>query len=218
MKIKTIFIKNIISAAIILLALNGCSKKSKQKNSDVDNLLSTNLDKGSYNIKASESEVKWIGKELSTSTHTGTLVLKKGKIDINANGVIYGNVEIDMNTINVTDMGGGGKIKLEGHLRSSDFFDVDKYPSAFITFNSGNNPVFNNQIKLNGTLTIKDITHPISFTAEILQKQPHLMAKASMSFDRSKYDVRFRSGKFFENLGDKLILDDIDIDVLLVTN
>ena len=67
-------------------------------------------------------------------------------------------------------------------------------------------------------MTIKDITHPITFTAELLDIKPSIKAKANLSFDRSKYDVRFRSGKFFENLGDKLILDDINIDVLLVAN
>ena len=211
-------LKNIVSITIIILALNGCSKKSEPKIPSADNLLFNNLEKGSYNIITSESEMKWIGKELSTKTHTGTLMLKNGKIEINDNGVIHGNVEIDMKTINVTDMVGGGKVKLEGHLNSSDFFNVNKYPSAFITFQNGKMPVVNNQIDLTGKLTIKEITHPISFTAELLQVKPTLKVKASMSFDRSKYDVRFRSGKFFENLGDKLILDDIDVAVLMVSN
>ena len=210
--------KFIIPASIIILTLIGCGKKNETKDLKVGNTSSTYLEKGSYDIISTESELKWIGKELSTDTHTGTLVLKNGKIDVNANGVIHGEVEIDMTTITVTDMQGKWGKKLEGHLKSPDFFDVEKYSSAFITFQSDENPIKNNQINLTGELTIKDITHPISFTAELLQKKPTLKAKASMSFDRSKYDVRFRSGKFFENLGDKLILDDIEVDVLLVTN
>ena len=103
-------------------------------------------------------------------------------------------------------------------LKSPDFFGVEKYPNAFIKFHNEKKQIKDSQINLFGELTIKDITHPISFTAELLQKKPTLKAKASMSFDRSEYDVRFRSGKFFENLGDKLILDDIEVDVLLVTN
>ena len=210
--------KFIIPASIIILTLIGCGKKNETKDLKVGNTSSTYLEKGSYDIISTESELKWIGKELSTDTHTGTLVLKNGKIDVNANGVIHGEVEIDMTTITVTDMQGKWGKKLEGHLKSPDFFDVEKYSSAFITFQSDENPIKNNQINLTGELTIKDITHPISFTAELLQKNPTLKAKASMSFDRSEYDVRFRSGKFFENLGDKLILDDIEVDVLLVTN
>ena len=210
--------KFIIPASIIIFTLIGCGKKNETKDIKVGNTSSTYLEKGSYDIINTESELKWIGKELSTDTHTGTLALKKGKIDVNANGVINGDVEIDMTTIIVTDMQGKWGKKLEGHLKSPDFFGVEKYPNAFITFQSDENTIKNNQINLTGELTIKDITHPISFTAELLQKKPTLKAKASMSFDRSKYDVRFRSGKFFENLGDKLILDDIEVDVLLVTN
>ena len=210
--------KFIIPASIIILTLIGCGKKNETKDLKVGNTSSTYLEKGSYDIISTESELKWIGKELSTDTHTGTLVLKKGKIVVNANRVIHGEVEIDMTTITVTDMQGKWGGKLEGHLKSPDFFDVEKYSNAFITFQSDENPIKNNQINLTGELTIKDITHPISFTAELLQKKPTLKAKASISFDRSEYDVRFRSGKFFENLGDKLILDDIEVDVLLVTN
>ena len=210
--------KFIIPVSIIILTLIGCGKKNETKDIKVGNTSSTYLEKGSYDIINTESELKWIGKELSTDTHTGTLALKKGKIDVNANGVIHGEIEIDMTTITVTDMQGKWGTKLEGHLKSPDFFDVEKYSSAFITFQSDENPIKNNQLNLTGELTIKDITHPISFSTELLQTKPSLQAKTSLSFDRSKYDVRFRSGNFFENLGDKLILDDIEIDVLLVTN
>ena len=210
--------KFIIPASIIILTLIGCGKKNETKDLKVGNTSSTYLEKGSYDIISTESELKWIGKELSTDTHTGTLVLKNGKIDVNENGFIHGEVEIDMTTITVTDMQGKWGGKLEGHLKSPDFFGVEKYPNAFITFQSDENPIKNNQINLTGELTIKDITHPITFTAELLDIKPSIIAKANLSFDRSKYDVRFRSGKFFENLGDKLILDDINIDVLLVAN
>ena len=74
-----------------------------------------------------------------------------------------------------------------------------------------------NKINLDGELTIKDMTHPLSFTADLLHTEPFLKVQAILSFDRSKYDVRFRSGKYFENLGDKLILDDIDIDIILTS-
>ena len=210
--------KFIIPVSIIILTLIGCGKKNETKDIKAGNTSSTYLEKGSYDIISTESELKWIGKELSTDTHIGTLVLKKGKIDVNANGFIHGEVEIDMTTITVSDMQGKWGKKLEGHLKSSDFFGVEKYPNTFITFQSDENPIKNNQINLTGELTIKDITHPITFTAELLDIKPSIIAKANLSFDRSKYDVRFRSGKFFENLGDKLILDDIEVDVLLVTN
>ena len=116
--------KFIIPASIIILTLIGCGKKNETKDIKVGNTSSTYLEKGSYDIINTESELKWIGKELSTDTHTGTLALKKGKIDVNANGVIHGEVEIDMTTITVTDMQGKWGTKLEWHLKSPDFFDV----------------------------------------------------------------------------------------------
>jgi len=207
-----------IPASIILLTLIGCGKKNENKDSKASTTSSISLEQGSYKIINNESELKWIGKELSTKTHTGTLAFINGEIDVNSNGAIHGKVQIDMTSIDVTDMQGKWGKKLEGHLKSPDFFGVEKYPNAFITFQSDENPIKNNQINLSGELTIKDITHPITFTAELLDIKPSIIAKANLSFDRSKYDVRFRSGKFFDNLGDKLILDDINVDVLLVAN
>ena len=207
-----------IPASIILLTLIGCGKKNENKDSKASTTSSISLEQGSYKIINNESELKWIGKELSTKTHTGTLAFVNGEIDVNSNGAIHGKVQIDMTSIDVTDMQGKWGEKLEAHLKSPDFFGVEKYPNAFIKFHSEGKQIKDSQINLFGELTIKDITHPITFTAELLDIKPSIIAKANLSFDRSKYDVRFRSGKFFENLGDKLILDDINIDVLLVAN
>ena len=74
------------------------------------------------------------------------------------------------------------------------------------------NSLENGSFNVNGELTIKDITHPIEFT---ITKNDDNNYNANLTFDRSKYDVKFRSGTFFENLGDKLILDDIDLEVSL---
>ena len=204
-------------ASIILLFMVGCGKNTGTKDPNVGTTSYLNLEKGSYNIIREKSELKWTGKELSSKTHTGTLFLKEGRINIDSNGMIEGKVVIDMTSINVTDLQGKWKDKLEGHLKSPDFFGVEKFPTAFITFQSTKKPNKEKKINLDGELTIKDITHPLSFTADLLNTKPFLTAKAILSFDRSKYDVRFRSGKFFENLGDKLILDDIDIDIILAS-
>ena len=211
------FKRHFLLASIILLFMVGCGKKSGTKDSNVGTTSYLNLEEGSYNIIREKSELKWTGKELSSKTHTGILFLKEGRINIDSNGMIEGKVVIDMTSINVTDLQGEWKDKLEGHLKSPDFFDVKISPTAFITFQSTKKPNKEKKIYLDGELTIKDITHPLSFTADLLNTKPFLTAKAILSFDRSKYNVRFRSGKFFENLGDKLILDDIDIDIILAS-
>ena len=200
-----------------MLFMVGCGKNSDMKDAKVSTTSQLNLEEGSYNIIREKSELKWTGKELTSKTHTGILFLKEGRINIDSNGMIEGKVVIDMTSINVTDLQGEWKDKLERHLKSPDFFGVDNFPTAFITFQSTIKPNKENKINLDGELTIKDITHPLSFTVDLMETEPFLKAQAIFAFDRSKYDVRFRSGKFFENLGDKLILDDIDIDIILAS-
>ena len=208
--------KNLMLLALFLITLVGCSKKDKTEVPNLKPASSIKLEEGSYKIVDSESEIIWIGKELSTKTHDGTLRISDGKIDIASDGEIHGQFKIDMASIDVKDMKGRGAEKLEGHLKSPDFFGVEKHPHAFLKFHSGQEKMQNSQIDLTGDLTIKGISHPINFTAELFDTKSFVKAKASLTFDRSLYNVRFRSGKFFKDLGDKLILDNIDVNVMIV--
>ena len=96
---------------------------------------------------------------------------------------------------------------------------MDKHKSSFLKINEVLSPELsriasdNNSFEVNGELTIKGITQPIVFTLKPLSDQKYI---ADLTFDRSDYNVQFRSGSFFENLGDKLILDDIKLEVTLV--
>jgi len=201
---------------ILFLFLAGCgTKKDTEISSNFSNKISP--EQGVYSVIIDETELSWIGKELSTKIHTGTLNLSKGLIQVDNDKTITGNVTINMSTINVTDLQGRAKEMLEGHLRSADFFEVENFPEATISFKSKSFNKLKNQINFEGELTIKNISNPILFNATLLESSPYLKAKAMLSFDRSKYNVRFRSGSFFENLGDKLILDDIAVNITLVT-
>ena len=200
----------------IILFLVGCDSGKKSDNSNpILNQLTPEA--GTYSLLIDDSELSWIGTELSTKTHTGTIDFTDGTIVVDSDNTISGNVKINMSTINVTDLQGRSKEMLERHLRSSDFFEVESFSEAKFSFISKSFDKLTNQISFVGDLTIKDITNPISFNATLLETSPFLKAKAVLSFDRSKYNVRFRSGNFFENLGDKLILDDIDVNIRLVT-
>jgi polyisoprenoid-binding protein YceI len=101
-----------------------------------------------------------------------------------------------------------GKAKLEGHLKSDDFFSVEKFNKATLTILSVQNS------NATGVLTIKDISHPIEFK---LTKNKDTYS-ADLVFDRSKYNVKYASGNFFKNLGDKLILDEIELSAQLKLN
>ena len=168
----------------------------------------------SLTANKTQSVIRWYGEELTGKTHFGNLSFKEGQIELQDGLIIGGNFVVNMISLSVEDLSGGAKARLEGHLRSDDFFSVDKYPEA--TLKITQKAKFEEDVqKLYGELTIKGIKHAVEFTIILGDKKT---AIANLTFDRSKYNVRFRSGSFFENLGDKLILDDIRMEVSLQWN
>ena len=168
----------------------------------------------SLNANKTESLIRWYGEELTGKTHFGNLSFKEGLIELQDGLIIGGNFVVNMTSLSVEDLSGGAKARLEGHLRSDDFFSVDKYPEATLKITQKAKDEGDVQ-KLFGELTIKGIKHDVDFSIILVDKKT---ATANLTFDRSKYNVRFRSGSFFENLGDKLILDDIRMEVSLQWN
>lgn len=164
-----------------------------------------------FNLES--SKIKWIGKEISTKSHYGTLYFSSVTLDFDGETLNGGEFVVDMSTLQVDDLTGGSKKRLEGHLKSDDFFSVEDHSAATLVITQPAEPE-NKLYNLEGTLTIKGITHPIQFTISGSSTSENITAK--LVFDRSKYNVRFRSGTFFENLGDKLILDPIELEVTLV--
>jgi polyisoprenoid-binding protein YceI len=168
----------------------------------------------SLTANKTQSLIRWYGEELTGKTHFGNLSFKEGRIELQDGLIIGGNFVVNMTSLSVEDLSGGAKARLEGHLRSDDFFSVDKYPEATLKI-SQKAKVEGDVQKLYGELTIKGIKHAVDFSVILVDKKT---ATANLTFDRSKYNVRFRSGSFFENLGDKLILDDIRMEVSLQWN
>ena len=168
----------------------------------------------SLTANKTQSLIRWYGEELTGKTHFGNLSFKEGRIELQDGLIIGGNFVVNMTSLSVEDLSGGSKARLEGHLRSDDFFSVDKYPEATLKI-SQKAKVEGDVQKLYGELTIKGIKHAVDFSIILVDKKT---ATANLTFDRSKYNVRFRSGSFFENLGDKLILDDIRMEVSLQWN
>ena len=154
-------------------------------------------------INTEKSTLKWIGVKITTNQHSGSLNFKSGEMTIKDGLVVSGNFIVDMTSISVEDISGSGKKRLEGHLKSDDFFSVDKHDKALLSIKGSKKT--DKGFLVDANLTIKDLTHPIQFNMVSIEGGYN----ADLVFDRSKYNVRFRSGSFFENLGDKLIIDDI---------
>ena len=157
-----------------------------------------------------KSSLKWHGEKVA-GEHWGHIDLKKGWLSWENDKLTDG--VIDMGSITNTDIEDPEyNAKLVGHLKSDDFFGVEKFPTAKLEIKSSEK-FKNNKATVKAQLTIKDITHPIEFEA---QKDDNWFM-AEIIVDRSKYNVRYGSGSFFDNLGDKMIYDDFIMTVKIAT-
>lgn len=171
---------------------------------------------GTYHADVSSSKIIWNGYKV-TGKHDGTIALKNGSLIFQNDVLTGGQFEIDMTTIRNTDMaGGGGAAKLEGHLKSPDFFNVEQFPVATFKITKAIPYGVTGEYKVSGDLTIKGITKPVKFMTKVTNNGGSLTATADITVDRSEYDVRYGSGSFFDGLGDKAIHDNFDLKVTLV--
>ena len=167
-------------------------------------------------IDTKSSTVKWIGSKVA-SAHEGTINIQRGVLMIKHGTLVGGQFSIDMNSIKNTDIESEEySAKLEVHLKNKDFFNVEQFPTAVITITNAIKGKENNYTVI-ANLTIKGITHPITFDANVNINGINFLAKAKIKIDRTKWDITYNSGNFFENLGDYLIKDEIEFDVFLLS-
>lgn len=160
-------------------------------------------------INIQESQIIWKGKKV-TGSHTGTIQLKDGHFTVEDDKLIGGEFTMDMTSIVVTDLSGENKEKLEGHLKSDDFFGIEQHPTSKLVITSVAKKD-NGSYGVVADLTIKNETHPITFDLEWNENS----AFSKLKIDRSKYNVRYGSGSFFDNLGDNTIYDNFELEVNL---
>jgi polyisoprenoid-binding protein YceI len=176
---------------------------------------------GIYMLDTEKSIVGWTGRNAKYA-HRGKIMIKEGGVEIRSGKLVDGKIILDMNTISDDDLlDQTWKGVLESHLKSSDFFDVKKYPEAVFAFGSVKEipgalaGEFNHEME--GILTIKDISKAIKFNATIIpQVDGSINGQAHFDFDRTLWNVRYGSEKFFEKLGMHLVNDIISLDLFLV--
>ncbi len=156
-------------------------------------------------VKTSESTVTWKAYKV-TGSHTGTIALQSGALEFDGDKLVGGEFVVDMTTINTTDLSGDYKSQLDGHLNSDDFFSTANNPTSSLVFTNVESSG-KNSYKVTGDLTIKGITKPVTFDVSIYGSK----ATATLKVDRTNYDVKYGSGSFFDNLGDKTIYDEFDL-------
>lgn len=168
-----------------------------------------------YQANVAESSVAWTANKVVSGGHAGNIQIAKGALEIDGSKLTGGSFEIDMTTIEVTDLEGEWKGKLEGHLNSDDFFAVETFKTAAFKITNAKS-TGKGTYEVTGDLTIKGKTETITFPAEVTVKGGKATATAKITVDRTKFGVRYGSNSFFDNLGDKAIADEFTLDVTLV--
>ncbi|MFN2395355.1 MAG: YceI family protein [Bacteroidales bacterium] len=208
-----------LAGAFLMAACGGTSEKAAE--------VSDRIEPGEKpenavvkNIDMDMSTVAWEATKV-TGKHDGTIGLSSGELYLVDDQIVGGNIVIDMTDIVVLDIEDPEtNAKLHGHLESDDFFSVATYPEA--TFEMANIEKREDAVEgepnytISGNLTIKGITHGITFPAHVHMEDGVMTARADFDLDRTMWDVRFGSGRFFDNLGDNLIHDNFNMKLDIV--
>ena len=179
----------------------GCSA-SKKSHTHTENSITKD-------VVLTNSSVKWLAKKV-TGSHEGVVTISDAHLHFEDDMLTGGNIKINMNSINCTDLVGEPKEQLEAHLLSDDFFGTKYYPTAELEIVKAE-IISNDTYKIEGIIEIKGVKQDIAFNANIKNG----IAKANLVIDRSKFNVRYGSGTFFENLGDKMIYDEFNLSVVI---
>ncbi len=171
-----------------------------------------------YKADTDQTQVKWLGKKV-TGEHTGFINLKEGNLVVSNGQVTGGMFVIDMASMTNTDIESAEyNAKLVGHLKSDDFFGVATYPTATFKIKSVKAVKEDDATHhFTGDITIKGKTMEMTIPATVKVEGDMISATSSFDIDRSKFDVKYGSGSFFDGLGDNLIYDDFNLSVNLVT-
>lgn len=213
------------SALLILLTavalISGCSKsEEKTLTSDKNSGTAASNTGKKLALSTDDNKLEWVGKKV-TGQHNGTVDISSGDLFIDKGNLTGGSFDINFATIKVLDLQDSEmNAKLTGHLKSDDFFSAEKFPTGKFVLTSVT-PLSNgteNNYTIGGNLTIKGIAQPVSFPASVKVNGDVVSAKADFKIDRTLWDVKFRSGKFYENLGDKLIDDQIELKLSISAN
>ena len=215
----------LIPAAILVLA--SCSttdsnNTAEENANETADLVSNNLTlvDGNYTVNKIEPLVTWVAKKIVGSGHSGIIPLKNGKFKVEDGNIVAGIITFDMKRFTVTDIEGESKDNFNGHLKSEEFLFTDKYPTAVITI-TGSSMVDGDMV-IQSTLNMHGVTLPydLPITIKPFEKDGQVLFSITgeIFVDRTKHDIKYGSGTFFADLGDKAINDEILITFDLTAN
>lgn len=201
--------KIVVAIAFVAVGLVSCKgeKKDKVEAKEAVEVVKTEVEEvKNGNVDVATSVVTWKGTK-PTGAHNGTVTLKSGNLDVDNGAVKGGEFVIDMNTINTLDLkAGDGKEDLDGHLKASDFFNVEKYPTAKFVITSVEEK--DGKLAVTGNLTVKETTKSITIPATVSTADGVTTFKSDVfNVNRTEFDIKYKSKSFFDNLKNKFIDD-----------
>lgn len=177
---------------------------------------SANTNSALTNFMLNKGTLNWTGSKLvGTSSHVGTISVALGDLKAKEDKIIGGQFTIDMSTIICTDLAEDqGKEKLEGHLKSPDFFDIAAHPVATFVI-MGATPVTGQADvthNITGNLTLKGVTKSITIPANVAIVDNKLTAVTpSFVIDRTQWGIQYGSGSIAGLAKDKVIKNEIGL-------
>ena len=206
-------ILNLFTLVAVGIAIVGCKNKAEEATTtNTETAMLAEDDGITYNVHLEESTIEWQGFK-PTGSHKGTINIASGSFTIHDGKIESGNFVIDMRSIKESE----DNAKLEGHLKSADFFEAENFPTA--TFEITSLEDKDGSTMLSGNLTLKDVTNTITFPVTITSEAHVLMVSSEVfTIDRSKWNVKYGSKSFFDDLKDKFINDDIELKITVKAN
>ena len=212
-------ITTIFTLAVLVISLSSCKDKAKEAETKGAETVTTTMNASEkYTADAQSSTIEWKGFK-PTGTHNGTINLESGVIKLADGKINSGAFLINMKSIVVADIPKEDENngKLTRHLKSADFFDVEKHPSAAFEITGLNEA--NGKTMLSGNLTLKDVKKNITFPVTVANKNNAIvLTSETFTIDRTKWNVQYKSKSIFSDLGDKFINDDIELKITIKAN
>lgn len=204
----------------ILLIKSSKTEAPTEESSQEKSMEVSSIENGTYSLDQENSQIKWIGKKkiLTNWIDEGTIKIQDAKISVENSTFSSDEILIDMNSISANKTGAGegkGNDSLTKHLKSADFFDVENYPTSKFVVTEIKQTSENN-FEVTGNLTIKDKTNEIKTSAKLSMLDGLYKVNGSIDLDRTLWDIKFGSDKFFQGLGDNVIDDIFTIEFDLI--
>lgn len=215
-KTTTMTIRLYFLSALAALSLTACqSAPAADKAATGDTQQIATATGKQMAIDTINSVVTWIGTK-PVGQHEGHFQLNKGVLTVKNGELTGGRFIINIASLQNQDLEGEWKTKLESHLKSADFFDVEKYPTATFTITSVQPFDVQAQTSLlpgathliSGNLQLKDSTRNITFPAQIVKQGESVTAKANFNLDRTQWGMNSGNDK---SLQDKFIRPEVNI-------